>query len=81
MPERHELPESRVFLAERRGGPCRNRRHDVDCRGGWPVWWPDGKQIAYLNPGPDGNEQVRVVPPAGGASKAIEGLRFSSTNI
>jgi len=48
--------------------------------GGWPVWWPDGKQIAYLTVGPDGNEQVRVIPAAGGASKVLEGLEFLGTN-
>jgi eukaryotic-like serine/threonine-protein kinase len=48
--------------------------------GGWPVWWPDGKQIAYLIVGPDGNQQVRVVPVAGGPSKALEGLHFLGTN-
>jgi hypothetical protein len=30
--------------------------------------------------GPDGNQQVRVVPVAGGRSKALEGLHFRGTN-
>jgi len=48
--------------------------------GSWPVWSPDGKQIAYLTVGPDGNEQARVIPPAGGASKVLEGLQFLGIN-
>ena len=48
--------------------------------GSWPVWSPDGKQIVYLTVGPDGNEQARVIPPAGGASKVLEGLQFLGIN-
>jgi Tol biopolymer transport system component len=48
--------------------------------GSWPVWWPDGKQIAYLTVGPDGNQQVRLVPVAGGQSSVLEGLHYLGTN-
>jgi serine/threonine protein kinase/Tol biopolymer transport system component len=51
-------------------------------QGSWPVWWPDGRRIAYLAVGPDWNQQIRMVPVEGGPSTAsgIAGLRFSGTN-
>ena len=49
-------------------------------RGGWPVWWPDGKRLGYLVIGPDGTQQVRTVPFAGGPSRPVPGLRFPGTN-
>ena len=48
--------------------------------GSWPVWWPDGKQIGYQAVGPDGSEQIRVVPFAGGESKTLTRLPFHGTN-
>ncbi|MBI3669281.1 MAG: serine/threonine-protein kinase, partial [Acidobacteria bacterium] len=48
--------------------------------GGWPVWWPDGKQIGYQALGPDGNEQIRAVPLEGGPSSPLATLRFAGTN-
>jgi TolB protein len=48
--------------------------------GSWPVWWPDGKQIGYQAVGPDGAQQIRVVPFVGGASRLLPGLRFEGTN-
>ncbi len=46
--------------------------------GGWPVWWPDGKQIAYLTIGPQGN-QIRVVS-LDGQSRLLESIRLEGTN-
>jgi Tol biopolymer transport system component/predicted Ser/Thr protein kinase len=48
--------------------------------GGWPVWWPDGKQIGYLAIGPDGTQQILTVPFEGGPSRAFPELRFSGRN-
>jgi Tol biopolymer transport system component len=58
-----------------------SRERRLTASGGWPVWWPDGKQIAYLIVGPDGNQQIRVVPGAGGPSRVIEGPHFLGTNF
>jgi Tol biopolymer transport system component len=49
-------------------------------RGGWPVWWPDGRQIAYLTVGLDGNQIVEVVPFEGGTPRRLESLRYSGDN-
>ncbi len=48
--------------------------------GGWPVWWPDGKQLGYLNYGKDGSLEIRTVPFAGGPSKVLNFVRYNSTN-
>ncbi len=48
--------------------------------GSWPVWWPDGKRIGYLTLGPDGAQQIRVVPSSGGPSAPLEAIRFDSSN-
>jgi TolB protein len=48
--------------------------------GGWPVWWPDGKQIAYLAVGGEGAQQIWSVPATGGAPRRIGGVRFTGYN-
>jgi len=48
--------------------------------GGWPVWWPDGKQLGYQNLGEDGSEEICIIPFAGGTPKALRSLRFRDTN-
>jgi serine/threonine protein kinase len=48
--------------------------------GGWPVWAPDGKRIAYWMVGPDGNQQVRLVSVEDGSTSVLSGLRFNGTN-
>jgi TolB protein len=47
--------------------------------GGWPVWWPDGRQVGYLAVGPRGDEELRVVPIEGGVPKVLP-IRLSGTN-
>jgi eukaryotic-like serine/threonine-protein kinase len=48
--------------------------------GGWGVWWPDGKQIAFQAVGADGNEQVRVYNLATGETQTLSGIHFLGTN-
>jgi serine/threonine protein kinase/Tol biopolymer transport system component len=47
--------------------------------GGWPVWWPDGKQIGYRVIGRTGDQEIHVIPAAGGAARALD-IRFNGTN-
>ena len=49
--------------------------------GSWPVWWPDGKHIGYLAPGPDGNQQIFTVPFDGGESVPFTGVHFRGNNF
>jgi Tol biopolymer transport system component/predicted Ser/Thr protein kinase len=67
---------SGIFLADAKGGQARRLTND----GGWPVWWPKGNQIGYLAIGPRGNQEIRVVPAAGGASRVLEKIRLIGTN-
>jgi Tol biopolymer transport system component len=48
--------------------------------GGWPVWWPDGKQIGYLTIGPNGSQQIWSVPVSGGESRLLDSLTYSEFN-
>jgi len=42
--------------------------------GGWPVWWPDSKQIGYQNQGQDGSGEICVVPLEGGPPEVLHAL-------
>jgi Tol biopolymer transport system component len=48
--------------------------------GSWPVWWPDGARLAYLDIANDGTEQIFTVPIDGGSPALLPGLRLKSTN-
>jgi eukaryotic-like serine/threonine-protein kinase len=48
--------------------------------GGWPVWWPDGRKIAYLVVGPNGTGQIRVTSLADGATRTLDSVRLAATN-
>jgi Tol biopolymer transport system component len=48
--------------------------------GGWPVWWPDGKQVGYQNLGEDGSEEICTVSFTGGLYKPLRSLQFNGTN-
>jgi Tol biopolymer transport system component/serine/threonine protein kinase len=48
--------------------------------GSWPVWWPGGKQLGYLDTGPDGVQQIFIVPFEGGPPRALTALKFSGSN-
>ena len=48
--------------------------------GSWPVWFPDGKRLGYLNLGPDGTQQILTVPFEGGPSRPLPVVRFEGAN-
>ncbi|UCD25489.1 MAG: serine/threonine-protein kinase, partial [Gemmatimonadota bacterium] len=48
--------------------------------GGWHAWMPDGSQIGYLIVGPEGNQQLYVVPLASGAPVQIPQVDYDATN-
>jgi TolB protein len=49
--------------------------------GGWPVWWPDGKRIAYISVKPDGNQQIQTVDVKTGVIETLSQLQFEGTNF
>jgi eukaryotic-like serine/threonine-protein kinase len=48
--------------------------------GGWPVWWPDGRSLAFLVVGADGHARIRVVSLADGATRMLESVRLDGSN-
>ncbi len=48
--------------------------------GGWPVWWPDGRQIGYLAVGASGNQEIRVVGVEGGSPQTLTSVKLLGTN-
>jgi Tol biopolymer transport system component/predicted Ser/Thr protein kinase len=48
--------------------------------GGWPVWWPDGRSVAFQAVGPDGTQRIQVAPLSGGPPRVVEEVRFSGLN-
>jgi Tol biopolymer transport system component len=60
-----------------RPGDAQGRR--LTSEGGWPVWWPDGRQVGYIALGPGGNEEIRVVSIDGGAARTLP-IRLSGSN-
>jgi eukaryotic-like serine/threonine-protein kinase len=63
-----------ILMIDRDG---RNERR-ITADGGWPVWWPDGRQIAYLTIGPQGN-QVRVTS-LDGQTRLLSTIKLEGTN-
>ncbi|MDH3592140.1 MAG: protein kinase, partial [Planctomycetota bacterium] len=49
-------------------------------RGGWPRWWPDGRRVAYLVVGPDGNQRIETASLDGGPPVLLEGVTFHGLN-
>ena len=56
-----------------------NQRRLVDT-GGWPVWWPDGKQIGYRVIGRTGSQEIHVTPLNGGPTRTLTTIRFNGSN-
>ena len=48
--------------------------------GGWPIWWPDGKHLAFQSWGTDGNEEILDIPFTGGPPRPLHIVRFLGTN-
>ena len=48
--------------------------------GSWGTWFPDGKSIAFEQVNSKGNEEIYVVPAAGGEPKMISGIDYVGTN-
>jgi Tol biopolymer transport system component/serine/threonine protein kinase len=61
--------------------PDNNEERRLSDKGGWPAWWPDGKQLGYLTVGSDGHQRVQIVSVEGGPSQEIDGLQFAGTNF
>ena len=56
------------------------REQRLTSTGGWPVWLPDGLDVAYLVVGRNGDQEIRAVPAKGGPSKPFGQVRFSGWN-
>ena len=65
-----------IFLIGADGSGMRR----LSVTGSWPVWWPDGKRIGYLDTGSDGSEQILTVPFSAGPPRLVAGVRFQGTN-
>ena len=52
----------------------------VSLTGGWPVWWPGGRQIGCQNPGKDGSDEICTVPVKGGPGRVSTLIRIGGTN-
>ena len=48
--------------------------------GGWPVWWPEGRQIGLVVIGRNGDQEIQVVQVDGGSPRPIAGLAFNGSN-
>jgi eukaryotic-like serine/threonine-protein kinase len=48
--------------------------------GGWPVWWPDGRRIAYLKLRPDNTQQIETVALDGTVTVAPVPIRYTGFN-
>ena len=55
--------------------------HRVTQTGGWPVWWPDGKQIGYQIVTSEGNTRIVVTSLDGGRTRTLDALRFYGSNF
>ena len=52
----------------------------VSDTGGWPVWWPDGKRLAYQTLGFDNLQRIGVVDLASGSKVEVPGLPVVGPN-
>lgn len=68
--------ESGIFIAH----PDGTGERRLSATGGWPVWWPDGRRIAYLTITPDGRQQIESVALDGTETPPAVKIRFEGTN-
>ena len=48
--------------------------------GGWPVWWPGGSQIGFIVVGRSGDQEIQIVPAAGGSPRSLTNIAFTGSN-
>jgi serine/threonine protein kinase/Tol biopolymer transport system component len=48
--------------------------------GGWPVWWPGGTEIGFLVVDRNGDQEIHIVPAAGGSARTINNIPFTGSN-
>jgi TolB protein len=65
-----------IFVIRSDGSGARR----VSETGSFPVWWSDGKRLAYLDLGPEGVQQILIRPVAGGPPKPLGSIRFKGAN-
>jgi eukaryotic-like serine/threonine-protein kinase len=65
-----------VFIIDADG---KNERR-LTTTGGWPVWWPDGRQIGFMVPGRVGAQELHVVSRDGGASRHLTEVIYNGSN-
>jgi Tol biopolymer transport system component/predicted Ser/Thr protein kinase len=73
---RSRRPTDGIFIVRADGTGLRR----LSETGSWPVWWPGGKRIGYLDRAPDGSEQICTVELDGGPARLLPGLRFTTWN-
>jgi Tol biopolymer transport system component len=61
-------------------GPDGRGERRLTADGGWPVWWPDARRIAYIVATPGGSQEIRTVMLETGETSALPVLEFAGTN-
>jgi Tol biopolymer transport system component len=65
-----------IFLLEVETG----REQRLTATGGWPVWLPNGLEVAYLVIGRTGNLEIQVVPVRGAVPRPLGPWRFNGSH-
>ena len=65
-----------IFVVDADGSNLRR----LTTAGGWPVWWPDGTQIAFIVIGRNGDQEIHAVPAASGSPRPVTNIPFSGSN-
>ena len=79
---------TRIVFAANRGyssglfliDPETGREERLTRTGGWPAWFPNGHEIAYLVLGRSGNQEINVVSAHGGPPRRLAQWRFNGAN-
>ncbi|HEV2418506.1 MAG TPA: winged helix-turn-helix domain-containing protein [Terriglobia bacterium] len=66
-----------VFIARPNGSGVKR----VTSTGGWPLWLPDGKRIAFCTLGEDGNQRLNFVQLQDGKVSTLKGFEFGGDNM